>query len=89
MKRIRVISLILLFILLLTGCASGTTEKAEKSRKLRMNVRIGRKKYTATLYDTKAAKKFYKKLPEKYEMLELNGNEKYKYLKFKLPKKGR
>lgn len=89
MKHLRIISFILLFILLLTGCASGASGKAEKSGKLRMNVRIGRKKYTATLYDTKAAKKFYKKLPEKYEMLELNGNEKYKYLKFKLPKKER
>ena len=92
MKHLRVISFILLFVLLLTGCASGMSEKTEKdasSKKLRMNVKIGKKKYTATLYDTKAAKKIYKKLPEKNEMLELNGNEKYKYLKFKLPKKER
>jgi len=36
-------------------------------------------------YDNKTARALLKKAPVKYKMSELNGNEKYKYLKYSLP----
>ena len=46
----------------------------------KINVNIGGKNFTATLNDNASAKAFTKHLPESFNMSELNGNEKYKYL---------
>ncbi|MBR1597885.1 MAG: Ig-like domain-containing protein [Lachnospiraceae bacterium] len=51
----------------------------------KINVNIGGKNFTATLEDNASAKAFAKHLPESFNMSELNGNEKYKYLDYELP----
>lgn len=51
----------------------------------KINVNIGGKNFTATLNDNASAKAFTKHLPESFNMSELNGNEKYKYLDYELP----
>lgn len=51
----------------------------------KINVNIGGKNFTATLEDNASAKAFTKYLPESFNMSELNGNEKYKYLDYELP----
>ena len=43
---------------------------------------INGKEFTATLYDTSAARALLEKLPMILTMQELNGNEKYNYLPF-------
>ena len=51
----------------------------------KINVNIGGKNFTATLEDNASANAFTKHLPESFNMSELNGNEKYKYLDYELP----
>ncbi len=50
-----------------------------------VNIKIGKKTFEAVFYDNKTARALLKKVPVKYKMSELNGNEKYKYLKYSLP----
>lgn len=50
-----------------------------------LQLRINGKEFTATLYDTPAARALIEKLPMTLTMQELNGNEKYNYLPFALP----
>ena len=52
-----------------------------------MKITVGNKEFTATLYDTEAAKAFAKLLPITLDMSELNGNEKYNNLSTTLPTK--
>ena len=52
-----------------------------------MKITIGNKSFSATLYDTDAAKAFAKLLPLTLNMTELNGNEKYCDLSTTLPQK--
>lgn len=42
-------------------------------------IRVNGKDFTAKVYDTKAGREFYAKLPKTVTMSELNGNEKYYY----------
>ena len=51
----------------------------------KVNMNIGGKNFTATLEDNASANAFTKHLPESFNMSELNGNEKYKYLDYELP----
>ena len=50
-----------------------------------VNIKVGKKTFKAVFYDNKTADALLKKMPEKYKMSELNGNEKYRYLKYSLP----
>lgn len=50
-----------------------------------MKVTVGNNVFTATLYNTEAAKAFAELLPLTLNMSELNGNEKYNYLSTTLP----
>ena len=59
-----------------TGFA-GTETKA--------TVKVGKKSFNAVLYDNPTTKALLKKMPVKYRMSDLNGNEKYKYLSYDLP----
>lgn len=52
---------------------------------MKIKVTVNGKAYIATLSETKAAAAFYEMLPQKFEMEELNGNEKCRYLSRKLP----
>ena len=53
--------------------------------KTRGTVSIGNNVLSAEFENNKAAKAFMKKFPVALKMSELNGNEKYKYLKSELP----
>ena len=50
-----------------------------------MTLTIGKETFTATLEDNKTTEALRKHLPQEFTMEELNGNEKYKYLDFRLP----
>jgi hypothetical protein len=50
-----------------------------------VKVKVGKKTFNAVFYDNKTSAALLKKLPVSYKMSELNGNEKYKYLKYDLP----
>ena len=52
-----------------------------------MKITIGNSEFSATLYETEAAKAFAKLLPLTLNMSELNGNEKYHNLSTTLPTK--
>lgn len=59
--------------------------KMEVSQNREMIVRIGSKKFVATLYENATAKEFSRMLPIKLQMEDLNGNEKYANLLNELP----
>lgn len=52
---------------------------------LSMEIIIGNRNFSATLYDNETARAFQKQLPLTLTMDELNGNEKYHYLSENLP----
>lgn len=56
-----------------------TTPNAEEMKMNQIKLNIGDSEFTATLYDTAAAKEFAARLPLTLEMQELHGNEKYYY----------
>lgn len=64
---------------------SSTIITEEKADMPALKLRINGKEFTATLYDTQAARALLEKLPMTLIMQELNGNEKYNYLPFALP----
>ena len=57
----------------------------EKPDMLKIEILVGNKTFTATLYDNAAAKALADMLPLTLNMSELNGNEKYYYLDKSLP----
>ena len=50
-----------------------------------INVSINNKKYNATIENNETAKTFISRLPQEFNMEELNGNEKYVYMDNSLP----
>ena len=50
-----------------------------------VKIKIGKKSFKAVFYDNDTANALLEKTPVKIKMSELNGNEKYKYLKYELP----
>ncbi len=50
-----------------------------------INVSINNQKYNATIENNETARSFISKLPQEFNMKELNGNEKYIYLDETLP----
>ena len=52
---------------------------------MKIEIIIGNRTFTATLYDNAAAKALFEQLPLTLGMSELNGNEKYYYLDNTLP----
>ena len=51
-----------------------------------VQIKIGDTNFQASFKDNKTTKALLKKFPVTYTMSELNGNEKYKYLSYELPK---
>ena len=86
------IALIICLLLTFAACPNGDNtqngggeQNDDKDEVLSMKIVIGNKEFTATLYDTAAAKAFAKLLPVTLNMSELNGNEKYNYMSTALP----
>ena len=81
MKNV-LLSLVLLAILILTGCNKKEiiTENNGSDKVFSVNVIINSKKYILNLEDNKTAQEFINLLPKEFKMKELNGNEKYAYL---------
>jgi hypothetical protein len=75
--------------LILAVSISPVSACAESKADTAIRIKIGRKSYTAVLGKNKAAKALFKKLPARFTMSELNGNEKYKYLNYDLPVKAK
>jgi hypothetical protein len=63
------------------------TVKETKNADKKIVITAGSKKFSLSLYDNEAAKKFATMLPLTVNMSELNGNEKYCYLSESLPTK--
>ena len=83
MKRLIKKNLITLGILLFAFCL--TNVQANAKSQTAVNMKVGSKTFKCVFYNNKTAKALLKKMPVKYNMSELNGNEKYKYLKKELP----
>jgi len=73
------IIIILLLMILLTGCIN------KKDGDKDMYIIVNDIKYDVDLANNKTVEKLYEILPLKYEMDELNGNEKYVYIDYELP----
>ena len=81
--------LLVLTVILITGCSNNKVELPKENNDLEVNnqvkVLIDKKEYTINLEDNETAKEFVNMLPLELNMNELNGNEKYVYLDRKLP----
>lgn len=60
-------------------------DTSEKQELIRINIQIGAKTFEAKLYANATTKKWVDSFPVTLNMKELNGNEKYKYLRTNLP----
>ena len=81
--------LLILIVILITGCSNNKVELPKENNDLGVNnqvkVLIDKKEYTINLEDNETAKEFVNMLPLELNMNELNGNEKYIYLDTTLP----
>ena len=68
-----------------TRATERNVDRNSSSRMDKMNIHIGSKTFTATLYDNPTVTAFKAMLPLTLEMSELNGNEKYFHLATDLP----
>lgn len=90
MKKIICILIIMVFIMA-TGCNSKSNNSEDNisngSNEVINSVKIviDEKDYSINLENNETAKSFVNMLPQKLNMEELNGNEKYTYLDSKLP----
>ena len=64
---------------------SGDCKRQINSDSMRLKITIGKKSFTARLENNPTVEAFKKQLPMRVDMIELNGNEKYTELPFKLP----
>lgn len=81
MKRI-----ILVFVLLLlVGCKGSKVVNNNDKVDLSMKVIINEEEYKVSLENNDTVNKFLSKLPQEFNMNDLNSNEKYVYLDFNLP----
>lgn len=77
MKKI----LLIIFILLLTGCLNNKTSVIEEKDTMdKINIIIDNKEYILNLEDNQTTRELLDILPLDITMEELNGNEKYIYL---------
>ena len=83
------IFIILSLLLLSAGCYSNNVDSSINDDSYEvinsMKIVINEKEYAIDLEDNETVKKFTDMLPQKLEMQELNGNEKYVYLDYSLP----
>lgn len=90
-KKIIVTLVIMSLIVLVTGCSNHSSrdkinnDDKESRVDKNMKVTINGKEYIATVEDNETVKSFISKLPQEFNMDELNGNEKYIYMDQTLP----
>ncbi len=75
---------IVMLILLLMG--SFITETAFAQGEAAVMVKVGGREYEAVFFDNQTAGGLLSKMPFQLNMSELNGNEKYRYLDYSLPR---
>ena len=89
MKKKYLYSLLIIILLLATGCNSDNKKDIKKDVNdeeiSTMKVIINEEEYIVELEDNYTVKSFISLLPKEINMLELNGNEKYAYLDETLP----
>ena len=89
MKKISILVISLLTILLISGCSKQNGEIEKRSDKMQevktVKVIINNNSMDLELESNKTAESFVNLLPKEYNMTELNGNEKYVYIKDSLP----
>ncbi len=90
MKRAILTIGIIVVLLVMIGCfypKKNSNESGKDNMDLitSINVVIDDKKYVARIDANETAQTFVNKLPQSFDMSELNGNEKYIYMDFSLP----
>ena len=86
-KRIIYGLLLILALIIITGCNSKKISSNSNEVMKTMKVIVEDKEYIVDLENNKTTKKFIKILPQEFSMTELNNNEKYVYLNESLPTK--
>ncbi len=85
----RKISFLLIIVLLLSGCSVDNSKNKEDNNQIEVidsvKAILNGKEYIINLENNETAKSFVNLLPREFNMIELNGNEKYVYLDEKLP----
>lgn len=64
---------------------SNTENIIEEEEAMKINIKIGDKNFTGTLYDNETTKRLIEKMPLTINMSDLHSNEKYYYLDESLP----
>ena len=83
MKKVLVV---IVCLLLITGCSKTTSiDNPTEENNMTTYLIINNQKYKVELENNKTTKELIKHLPLELDSKELNGNEKYNYLDFKLP----
>ena len=81
----KIISILIICILLLTGCTNNSKTNNDKSKEsdIKMSnikVTINDKAYNLKLENNNTVEEFINLLPQEYNMNDLNNNEKYVYI---------
>ena len=96
-KKIIFCIVVIVFLLVVSGCSLKNNMNNNQNNNIDNNIEnsnevinsmkaiINNKEYIITLEDNETAKSFVSMLPQKLNMSELNGNEKYIYLDKNLP----
>ena len=86
-KRIIYGLLLILALIIITGCNSKKISSNSNEVMKTMKVIVEDKEYIVDLENNETTKKIIKILPQEFSMTELNNNEKYVYLNESLPTK--
>lgn len=79
------IRIIISVLISLTLCFCIPVISASAQSSTAVKIKVGNKVFNGVFYDNPTAKALLKSMPLKLKMLELNGNEKYRYLKKDYP----
>ena len=77
--------LVFISLFIIIGCNYKTINNNSSEEIDKMKVIINQKEYIINLENNETVESFLKILPKKFNMIELNGNEKYVYLDNELP----
>ena len=84
----KIVGILILISFIITGCTNkiSTDDKKESSEVTELvKVIINNKEYILNLENNETVTSFVNLIPKKYNMSELNGNEKYVYMNSSLP----